>query len=65
MRQVAALPRTSKEHIEVWKPKLDDQVHTPNGPGTVVKITGDMYLIDLEHQIGKVWERGTSIKRPK
>ena len=64
-RQVAALPRTSRELVEVWKPKLGERVQTPNGIGTVAKISGDMYLIDLEHQIASVWERLTSIKPPK
>jgi hypothetical protein len=64
-RQVAALPRTTRGHVEVWKPRLDERVQTPNGIGTVAKISGDMYLIDLEHQIASVWERLTSIKPPK
>lgn len=65
VRQVTSLPRTNKEYIEVWKPKLDERVQTPNGIGTVAKISGDMYLIDLEHQIARVWERLTSIKPVK
>ncbi len=65
VRQVAALPRTTREYIEVWKPRLDERVQTPNGIGIVVKISGDMYLIDLDHQIARVWERLTSIKPPK
>jgi hypothetical protein len=40
-------------------------VQIPNGVGTVVEISGDMYLIDLENQLAKVWERLTSIKLPK
>ncbi|MGO9535264.1 MAG: hypothetical protein ACLP3B_29345 [Syntrophobacteraceae bacterium] len=62
VRQVGALPRTTKSSIEVWRPKLNDRVQIPNGVGIVVEISGDMYLIDLENQLAKVWERLTSIK---
>ncbi len=66
VRQVGALPRTTKKStIEVWRPKLNERVQIPNGIGTVVEISGDMYLIDLENQLAKVWERLTSIKLPK
>ena len=66
VRQVGALPRTTKKSsIEVWRPKLNDRVQIPNGVGIVVEISGDMYLIDLENQLAKVWERLTSIKLPK
>jgi len=44
---------------------LNDRVQTPSGIGIVVEIVGDMYLIDLENQLAKVWERLTSIKLPK
>jgi hypothetical protein len=40
-------------------------VQIPNGVGTVVKISGDMYLVDLENQLANIWERLTSIKLPK
>ena len=62
VKQVAPLPRTNKEYMEVWKPDLDERVQTPSGIGTVVKISADMYLVDLEHQIARVWERLRSIK---
>ena len=65
VRQVGALPPTTKSSIEVWRPKLNDRVQIPNGVGIVVEISGDMYLIDLENQLAKVWERLTSIKLPK
>jgi hypothetical protein len=65
VRQVGALPRTTKSSIEVWRPKLKDRVQTPSGVGIVVEILGDMYLVDLENQLAKIWERLTSIKLPK
>jgi hypothetical protein len=64
-RQVNALPPAAKRSIQVWRPKLNDRVQIPNGIGTVVKISGDMYLIDLENQFANIWERLTSIKLPK
>lgn len=59
------MPPTTKRTIDVWRPKLNDRVLIPNGVGTVVEISGDMYLIDLENQLANVWERLTSIKLPK
>lgn len=64
-RQVGALPTTTKRTVQVWRPKLNDRVQIPNGVGTVVKISGDMYLVDLENQVANIWERLTSIKLPK
>jgi hypothetical protein len=63
-RQVGALPPSTKRSVQVWRPKLNDRVQIPNGVGTVVKISGDMYLIDLENQLANIWERLTSIKLP-
>lgn len=65
VRQVSALPATTKRSVKVWRPKLNDRVQIPNGVGTVVEISGDMFLIDLENQFANVWERLTSIKLPK
>ncbi|MGA2226859.1 MAG: hypothetical protein ACLQBD_32100 [Syntrophobacteraceae bacterium] len=50
--------------MNVWRPKLNERVQIPNGVGTVMEISEDMYLIDLENQLANVWERLTSIRRP-
>ncbi len=65
VRQVGALPPTTKSSVEVWRPKLNDRVQIPHGVGIVAEISGDMDSIDLENQYAKVWERLTSIKLPK
>ncbi len=63
VRQVGALPQTTKARsVKVWRPSLNDRVQTPSGIGIVVEVSGDMYLVDLEMQIAKVWERLSSIK---
>ncbi len=64
-RKVSAFPKSREKSQEVWRPTLNDRVQIPNGIGTVVEISGDMYLIDLENQLAKVWERLTSIRLPK
>ena len=64
-RQVSALPSAPKRTVVVPRPKLNDRVQVPNGFGTVEEIDGDMYLIDLENQPAKIWERLTSIKFPR
>lgn len=65
VRQVGTLPQTAaKRPVEVWRPKLNDKVWTPSGVGIVVEVSGDMYLIDLEKQIARIWERLSSIKPP-
>lgn len=43
--------------------KLHDRVETAHGVGTVVEIAGDRYLIALDGQLAKVWERLASLKR--
>ncbi len=66
VKQVGALPQSAaKQPVEVWRPKLKDRVQTPSGAGIVVEISSDMYLIDLENQVAKIWERLSSIRLPK
>ncbi len=65
VKKVNAFPQNSEIPIQIWRPKLNDRVLIPNGIGTVVEISGDMYLIDLENQIANVWERLSSIRLPK
>ena len=63
VRQVSALPQTTaKRPVEVWRPKFNDRVQTPSGVGIVVEVSGDMYLVDLENQVARIWERRSSIK---
>jgi hypothetical protein len=64
-RKVSVFPKYHDRPVNVWKPKLDERVQIPNGVGTVVEISEDMYLIDLENQLANVWERLSSIKRPQ
>ena len=64
-RKVSAFPKYHDGPVNVWKPKLDERVQIPNGVGTVVEISEDMYLVDLENQLANVWERLSSIKRPQ
>jgi hypothetical protein len=47
--------------------KLNDRVETAHGPGRVIEIAEDRYLIELDGQIARVWERLSSLKfvRPK
>ena len=62
-RLVSALPATAaSKPAQVWRPKLHDRVLTPSGAGTVMQISGDLYLIDLEDQVANVWERLASVK---
>jgi hypothetical protein len=65
MRKVSVFPRYHDAPSEIWRPKLNQRVQIPNGIGIVVEISGDMYLVDLENQLARVWERLTSIKLPK
>ncbi len=62
-RKIDAFPSIPKIPAQGWEPKVSDRVQTPNGMGTVLKISGEMYLIDLDNQVAKVWERLRSIKR--
>lgn len=59
------MPASTKRSVDAWRPKLNDRVQTPSGVGKVIKISGDMYLVDLENQLANIWERLTSIKQPK
>jgi|GEM_PF-2190043 len=52
-------PRKMVGHLAV---KINDRVETAHGAGTVVKISDDRYLIALDGQLGKVWERLRSLK---
>lgn len=42
--------------------KLNDRVETAHGTGTVIQIAEDRYLIELDGQIARVWERLSSLK---
>lgn len=64
-KKVAEMPSRVRSSIDAWRPKLDERVQTPSGIGTVVEISESMYLVDLENQVAKVWERLSSIKLPK
>lgn len=61
-RKVGSFPPAIKERIKVWRPGLNDRVLIPSGIGTIVEISGDLCLVDLENQVANVWERFTSIK---
>ncbi len=63
VRKIDAFPSIRKSPVQGWEPKVSDRVQTPNGMGTVLEISGEMYLIDLENQVASVWERLRSIKR--
>ena len=52
-------PRKATGQIQV---KVNDRVRTPHGNGTVVEISLDRYLIALDGQIARVWERLSSLK---
>ena len=41
--------------------KIGDTVRAPNGYGEVVKIDGDQYLIAMENQTARIWERRSSL----
>ncbi len=63
-RKVSAFPASHNRLVNVWRPKLNERVQIPNGVGTVVEISEEMYLVDLENQVANVWERLISIRRP-
>lgn len=65
VKKVSAFPQTRERPSQAWRPKLNDRVMTPSGVGTVVEISDDMYLIDLENQLANVWERLSSLRLPK
>jgi hypothetical protein len=52
-------PRKTAAHFVV---NINDQVQTPHGSGKVIEISNDLYLVALEGQIGRVWERISSLK---
>ncbi|MGC8490475.1 MAG: hypothetical protein ACP5SH_01945 [Syntrophobacteraceae bacterium] len=62
-KKVEAFPSVRATPVQGWRPKLGERVQTPNGVGTVVKVSGEIYLVDLDDQIANVWERLRSIKR--
>jgi len=41
--------------------KLGDTVKAPNGYGQIVEIDNDQYLIAMENQIARIWERRASL----
>lgn len=41
--------------------KINDRVETAHGLGTVIEISEDRYLIALDDQLGRVWERLRSL----
>lgn len=63
VKKIGAFPRAHEIVAPVWTPKINDRVQTPSGVGVVVEISDNMYLVDLDNQLAKVWERLTSIKR--
>lgn len=64
VKNVDAFPSSRATPVQGWSPKPGDRVETPNGVGSVLKISGELYLIDLDKQVANVWERLRSIKRP-
>ncbi len=62
-KKVEAFPSSRAAPAQGWAPKLGDRVGTPNGVGSVLEISGETYLIDLDNQVANVWERLRSIKR--
>ncbi len=52
-------PRKTAAHFVV---NINDQVQTPHGSGKVIEISNDLYLVALEGQIARVWERISSLK---
>jgi superfamily I DNA/RNA helicase len=45
--------------------KIGDAVKTPNGYGNIVKIDGDLYLVAMENQIARIWERRSVLVDPQ
>jgi hypothetical protein len=62
-KKLDAYPLNRNIPVYAWTPKLSDRVQTPCGVGTVLEISGEMFLVDLENQVANVWERRSSIKR--
>ena len=52
-------PTKTAAHFVV---KINDRVQTPHGSGKVIEISNDLYLVALEGQIARVWERISSLK---
>ena len=44
--------------------KVGDKVCTSHGEGTITEIDGDKFLVDLEGQPARLWEKGWGLKRP-
>jgi len=53
--------KKSESNNAVPELKVGDTVRTPNGYGQIVKIDGDQYLIAVEKQIARVWERQSAL----
>jgi superfamily I DNA/RNA helicase len=56
-------PREKKAELRNAIPelKLGDTVRTPNGYGQIAEINGDQYLIAMENQKARIWERRSSL----
>lgn len=54
--------RQSNELAERTKPKIGDRMATFHGSGTVVEISGELCLVDLDGQLGRLWERLSNLK---
>ncbi len=52
-------PRRTGAHFVV---NINDQVQTPHGSGKVIEISNDLYLVALDGQIARVWERINCLK---
>jgi len=44
--------------------KVGDRVRTSHGEGTITEVDGDKYLVDLDGQPARLWEKGWGLKRP-
>ena len=40
-----------------------DRVRTSHGVGTVVEVDGDKYLVDLDGQEAKLWEKAWGLRK--
>jgi hypothetical protein len=52
-------PQTAREkHF-----KIGDRVQTSLGTGTVVEVDGAKYLVDLDRQAGRLWEKAWGLRK--
>ena len=54
-------PKPKPSHKKSYK--VGDRVRTNHGEGTIVEIESDKYLVDLDGQPARLWEKGWGIKR--